>query len=214
MKHSKINSVLFALFITACGAAEPANAATEEPISKEDPASCACSSMVAGSEGPMGPMGPAGADGAMGPQGPQGPKGEAGAMGPQGPQGATGPQGPAGATGAPGAQGPQGTAGVQGPKGDTGTIDGASIYVASTTNGTAVTDPTTGAVTLRASAACNTGDILLSGGCGVQQFTLTTSGVLTVNVPDPDAVSWQCVSTKTGTGTLQLTARAVCLAQN
>lgn len=213
MKHSNIIHVLFTTFITACSASPSARAATEEPNISKDPTSCMCSS-VAGSDGPMGPAGATGANGATGPQGLQGPKGETGAVGLQGPQGATGPQGPQGAVGAPGAAGTQGPIGAAGPKGDTGTIDGADIYVTLTTGTTAVTEPGTGIVRLGATASCNAGDILLSGGCAIQQFSLTTTGFLQTNSPSGDGQSWTCSSSKSGTSTLQIIARAVCLAQN
>jgi hypothetical protein len=101
-----------------------------------------------------------------------------------------------------------------GPKGDTGTINGADVYVTLTTGTVATTDPGTGIVRLGATATCNDGDIVLSGGCAIQQFTLTTSGFLQTNSPSADGQSWTCSSSKTGTGTLQILARAVCLAQN
>jgi hypothetical protein len=218
-----INSVLFVSILTACGAKEAS--ATEDPNSSTDPGSCTCSS-VSGSKDLMSPSGVDGldgADGAMGPQGPQGPQGEMGPAGPQGPQGsqgATGSSGLTGATGAPGAQGPagpqgpQGAPGVQGPKGDTGTVAGADIYTASQTTQVATTDPVSGTPILAVSAACNAGDVLLSGGCGLVKIDSGTSGTLTVSLPNTIASQWTCSSTKLGSGTLQLTARVVCLAQN
>jgi hypothetical protein len=214
MTQSKNIIVALLMFVsTACGSAAPASAATDEPSSK-DPVSCECSS-VAGPQGPMGPQGaqgPAGAIGAAGAEGPQGPVGLTGAVGPQGP---VGPAGANGSNGAPGAQGPQGAAGGQGPKGDTGTIDGSSIYVVSATTGVPVADPTVpGGSKLGINAACNAGDILLSGGCNLTLVDTTATGTIFANIPNTTATIWTCISTKVGTGSLQLTARAVCLAQN
>ncbi len=210
MKHSKNNVLALALFIiTACGETADAQAA-EEPNSSVTPV-CECSSMPgpAGVVGPVGPQGTPGADGAPGAAGPAGEPGVQGPVGPAGANGNNGAPGAQGLQGAPGAVGPQGPQGVVGPRGLTVSINADSLYL--------VEDSTTSAsgqgLQVSASAACNDGDILLSGGCGIADQTPLASRI-TVSLPTTDDMTWGCTAVKGGsTGSVILTARAMCLAQ-
>jgi hypothetical protein len=167
---------------------------------------------IKGDIGVQGMQGVPGNDGAPGAEGPMGP------AGPQGIPGATGATGPAGSSGAPGAvgpQGPAGPAGVQGPAGATGSIDPTAIYVKSSTTQDPIVDPQNVKPNMFVSQQCDAGDVLLSGGCALARFESTApQAALVINAPGLEGTSWSCGANRNaGTGTVQLTVHAVCLAR-
>jgi Collagen triple helix repeat (20 copies)/S-layer homology domain len=135
-----------------------------------------------------------------------------GAAGGSGPQGAQGPAGPAGPTGAPGLQGDVGPAGPQGdvgpagpqgevgPTGPVGPAGSSTYYVAS-----ASTVIANGASTTEVTAACNAGDVVVSGG-----LSGAIAAADSVRGSEPVASSWRITLANSGPG-LTLTAYAVCL---
>lgn len=135
----------------------------------------------AGAPGPQGPMGPMGPQGPAGPQGPKGEPGAAGAKGDPGEPGPVGPMGPMGPMGPPGPQGPQGIPGPRGPQGESGvsitpdriyTVDGPLVSVL------------VNAGTAMSTAACNEGDVPLSGGCTTTAGGITGFGMRYTAVGD------------------------------
>lgn len=163
---------------------------------------------IQGLQGLPGAAGPAGARGATGAVGPKGAKGDAGV---NGVDGAVGPRGLTGATGAAGAtgpQGPQGPAGVDGVDGE-GIGQMQSYVVHNSMVGNSAT-PVIGI-----GATCNTGDILLSGGCHV--YASNTGVALLGSYPthsiDMVPTGWHCRAMNVPS-TNYFHAYAVCLARN
>jgi hypothetical protein len=184
---------------------------------------CMCEEPIAGPIGPQGLPGPAGEDGAPGATGPAGPQGARGAIGAQGPQGLMGPMGPTGLTGATGARGPAGPQGLAGAKGDTGDRgpagaqgpegpqgpqgdqgpageDGAFVESAIYTNqGIEWLDNDGEYLAVdeawSATALCTAGDILLNGGCMIDQVDpggpIGFMGSL-MNARSNNGFSWTC----------------------
>lgn len=109
---------------------------------------------VQGPKGDLGPQGPVGPQGLQGDPGPQGPKGEQGDQGPIGPQGPAGPQGPQGIQGVMGPKGLQGESGVS--------LTSDRVYSVAGQSPVSYNYST-----VVASAFCNPGDILLTGGCNL-----------------------------------------------
>lgn len=135
-----------------------------------------------------------GAAGGSGPQGAQGP------AGPAGPAGAPGPQGEVGPAGAQGEVGPAGPQGDVGPAGPVGPAGSSTYYVAS-----AATVISNGASTTQVTAACDAGDIVVSGG-----FSGAIAAADSVSGSEPVSGSWRVTLVNSGPG-LTLTAYAVCL---
>ncbi len=154
------------------------------------------SKYCAGATGPPGPPGPSGP---AGPQGDPGPQGATGTAGPQGPQGPTGSQGAAGAAGPQGPQGLPGPQGVAGPPGSPGLQGppGAALP--------AIQVITVPSLSSAATASCNTGQTLMSGGgaCALP----SANGV--IHSSAAVGSSW-VVSCTTGTAT----AVAMCISSN
>ena len=144
-----------------------------------------------GAPGPQGPMGPAGPQGAQGAQGPKGEPGTSAAKGDKGDPGepgASGPQGPAGLQGPMGLQGIQGIPGPQGPKGDSGvSIAPSRLYKM---DAPAATSTNAGNTT--SEAACDAGDVVLSGGCNYAGLTYTLVSFGPKQYATPNTWGYQC----------------------
>jgi hypothetical protein len=147
-------------------------------------------------------------NGAPGDVGPAGPPGQS-IVGPAGPRGETGATGATGAVGPAGPAGAQGDRGAQGVPGEPGFIDETKLYVVMTS----VQIVDTGSYGTLGIAACDDGDIIISGGCS---FNAGTAAYLRQSYPNsstgdnlelPD--EWHCRWTGSGiTGS----AHALCLA--
>ena len=208
MNLSKIVSlalVVSSLSLAACGG----TAGTEGPEGQEGATGAAGATGATGAQGAAGDAGAAGQDGKDGANGEAGATGGTGAAGAQGAQGVQGIQGTAGATGATGAtgaQGAQGVQGIQGPPG--GVIESKDVYVK--TAEVMGSSKTVVESTVYATIACDGQDIVLSGGCEIDQlgFELTADEPDSSNGAAP--MGWECAATYTG-GMPYLTATVECL---
>jgi hypothetical protein len=195
------------------GSEEIADAGDEALVSAgTDPDECECEPGPQGPPGPEGPQGPKGkpgepgVDGEPGPTGPSGPQGsrgiqgmagptgKQGAPGPTGPQGSIGPRGLKGDTGSRGPDGPTGDTGPQGPAGEDGTLDDSTLYSVSQ-------NATSGLTHVSVMAACDPGDLVLTGGCFSKGPIDQSLGVqLVTSRPDLSGTQgWDCQWYK-GTG--------------
>ncbi|CAN5306561.1 hypothetical protein BH23CHL1_BH23CHL1_12650 [soil metagenome] len=149
---------------------DPGTAGPQGATGQTGPAGPAGLQGLPGSQGPAGPTGPQGppgensSEGSVGPMGPQGP---AGAAGPAGQDGATGAQGPAGP---PGPEGTAGATGETGPQGEPGSAGGGggfpSTYIRQSPPGQGTLIHLSSGLRQHV-VTCNTGDMLLSGGFGL-----------------------------------------------
>lgn len=168
-----------------------------------------------GPTGIQGATGPAGPNGAVGATGPTGATGSTGNTGPTGSTGATGVAGAMGATGAPGPTGPPGTTGSQGhtgPTGATSTVQGPAGATGATGSGygnnwviSAIGVGTGGS---SSTAACPTGQIVLSGLCG---FTAGSGGHIFYSGPNSDASGWLCIYNNTSGAQVNSSYGAFCI---
>ena len=97
---------------------------------------------------------------------------QTGTQGPPGPQGPVGPQGPAGIDGEDGAQGPPGANGTQGPQGQSGLnmINSSSLYLVVGPKNDTASDMFAESI-----AACDPGDIVISGSYEIHNNNLATT---------------------------------------
>lgn len=181
----------------------------KEPVAVTTQAECACFPATPGADGAKGDKGDPGVPGEVGSQGPAGLNGKdglngmPGANGFDGPRGQTGAQGPIGLQGPPGTgtqgtQGIQGLAGVAGPKGDKGdpgTFTAISVYQVKVTS------------TSGSGASCDTGDIILGGGCD-----MLSGAAMLGNRPytDPNGTHQQGWWCSTNVTNAQVAAYAIC----
>jgi hypothetical protein len=190
-------------------------------------ASCECSPGPEGLPGPTGPEGPAGSNGEQGSEGQRGPEGPPGPAGPAGVdgsngergltglQGSIGPQGPAGSAGPPG---PKGNTGSQGPKGDTGPEgpegpSGSPGSISDLITYTVSYEQSSGQSYLSISAACDDGDLVMTGGCFSSGPLNQSSAVhLVSSLPDLNGTQgWGCYWHKPTSWGYGFTVSAVCL---
>ncbi len=200
-------SVVLSALLLACGEnASP----TSTPSSSSQGVGESGRDGADGAQGAAGAMGPQGIQGPQGPMGLQGPKGEPGtsaAKGDKGDQGEPGAVGPMGPSGLPGPQGLQGIPGPQGPKGDSGvSITPNRLYKVETQPVTSFNANFT-----TAEAACEAGDVVLSGGCYYGGTTYTTMSFGPKEYPAHNAWGYQCTIRGASGQQNTVTAFALCL---
>jgi hypothetical protein len=186
-----------------------------------------------GTEGPTGPQGSVGPPGAAGPPGPIGLQGAAGLPGPAGPTGPIGLQGPAGLPGSIGLQGPAGPpgsgglqgqmglpgpAGLQGPMGQKGSAGPTGMEVTYTKENIQTTG---GLPYTTVDVFCDSGDMVISGGCDISdlnypwvlQRTLPLLDVATAADPRNPRDGWSCTYNNVSglrTPAVQIKAIVIC----
>lgn len=170
----KIIIFLLAALMLGCGteSSVPATTTGDTTTLSDD---CGCPAGPQGDPGPEGPQGPAGE---QGPKGDTGPAGPAGAQGQQGTPGAQGPAGPTGPQGPMGPMGMTGAQGAQGPQGPAGMLTTSDVY-------TAYDSALVSSGLQSVVAACDSGDVAISGGCS----TTASPNVANIRQSTPNGVN-------------------------